>query len=215
MTARWLGVAALALVISACASDEDGNGGSGGSGGSGASGGSTGGTTSSGTGGGPSGPVCPPGEPSDGADCATDHLGLSCEYDQGPIVTCRGMYSCTSGQWSLLAPGCSSVVGSPPDCPADPPSGSCPSPDAQELCIYADGTHCGCSNCLGGPCGGPAEWVCGTPPGGDCPATAPNFGQACSQEGAECTYGACALGTQAQRNCMGGIWLNFGVPCPE
>jgi hypothetical protein len=216
MTHRWIGWVAVVSVLLACSSEETSNGGSGGSGASGASGGggSGGATTSSGTGG-SSVPVCPPTEPVDGSQCDPEHVGLSCEYDEGPVVICRGYYTCGGGTWAGLFPGCSSEVPAAANCPAEPPSGTCTLPEGLELCTYADGTHCGCSNCLGGPCGGPAEWVCAPPPGGGCPATAPNFGQPCSTEGLQCSYGSCALGTQGQRNCQGGIWLNAGVPCPE
>jgi hypothetical protein len=203
-----------ALALGACSSDVLFGGGSGGAGGAGGgaagAAGEGGSTTSTGTGG--MRDACPKEEPRDGGACMK--VGQKCEYGDGPLVYCRPSYECTLlGQWK----GSFVMCNPHPDqtgCPASKPvhMGACPL-DGQ-LCLYG-ATQCGCTSCWGGPCGGEPQWLCVDPPGNGCPEEAPNFGQACSPEGLQCSYGACGIGSQAQRNCTGGVWVDQVVPCPE
>ncbi len=216
------GAAVVALGLWACGSevtDIGGGGSGGGTGGSTSTSSGTGGTTStsssssSGSGGGEQ-TGCPATEPTEGSGC--DDPGLLCEYDDGPIISCRGWMECgTDGLWFVMGPYCDSWPPPAVNCPSSPPpAGPCDENQNGAICLYPDDTQCGCTNCLGGPCGGQPQWVCVPPPGGGCPSAAPNFGQPCSPEGLECFYGSCSLGTQGERDCVNGVWVNVEVACP-
>jgi hypothetical protein len=154
---------------------------------------------------------CPSEPPPDGAACSPP--GLFCEVEGGIIVECRATATCTTDGWLNQAPGCSSTPPPDPKCPMMEPSGACDVATDPSLCVYGDDV-CGCSDCLGGPCGGQAEWVCVTPPRQPCPATPPKIGNPCPDEGASCIYGSCSLTYLAGRVCQGGLWADDGVACP-
>jgi len=154
---------------------------------------------------------CPSSPPPDGSAC--DPPGLFCEVDDGPVVQCRATATCTNDGWLNQAPGCTSTPPPDPTCPGMEPSGACDTSKDPSLCLYGDDV-CGCSDCLGGPCGGNAAWVCASAPPAPCPATAPKIGQLCSIEGTSCVYGSCALTVLAGRKCVQGSWVDDGVACP-
>ncbi len=213
----WFLVASAALGLWACGNDVtvfgDGSSGSSTSTSSG-TGGWTTTSTSSGGGSGGGATVCPATSPAHGSQC--DDPGLMCEYDDGPILGCRGWMECgTDGLWFVMDPNCTSWPPPAVQCPPEPlPPGPCSEEQNGTICLYPDDTQCGCTNCLGGPCGGQPQWICVPPPGGGCPSAAPTFGQPCSPEGLECLYGSCALGTQGERDCDGGVWVDVEIMCP-
>lgn len=156
---------------------------------------------------------CPTEPPPDGTACA--QVGLVCETEEGVILVCRSRTTCTADGWQTIAPGCSSEPIVDPNCPAAVPSGNCDVMADPSLCLYPE-TFCGCSNCLGGPCGGDAQWVCAMPPAAPCPELAPKLGAPCADEGQSCVYGACPLGgTSGGRTCLNGVWTEDIVACPE
>jgi hypothetical protein len=76
-------------------------------------------------------------------------------------------------------------------------------------CAYAEG-QCNCTGTV--PVAGPKpEWQCSTPADG-CPEPRPRIGDACSQPGLACDYGACSGGIGLQ--CTDGYWQREIVPCP-
>ena len=142
-------------------------------------------------------------------------VGLVCEVDEGIVIVCRARAQCTVKGWQTQAPGCSSEPLVDPGCPAAQPSSNCDVAVDPALCVYGT-AFCGCTNCLGGPCGGQAEWVCAAPPAAPCPEIAPKLGAACEAEGTACVYGACPLGgTSGGRTCLGGVWTEDIVACPQ
>jgi hypothetical protein len=161
--------------------------------------------------------ACPATTPDDGTAC--DPLGLICETEDGIVLVCRERTTCTANGWMKNVTGCSSYPKPNPACPAAPPAGQCdaiPDPTADpSLCEIGD-TFCGCSNCLGGPCGDQGEWVCAAPPMLPCPIIAPKLGAPCTEETLKCVYGACPLGgTTGGRTCTSGVWTEDIVPCPS
>jgi len=153
---------------------------------------------------------CPATQPFSGP-CSP--VGLECGYGDDPRPGCRPVAKCTSSGWS------SGVGACPP-----PPTTTCPTTlaDAEgkactvigAYCTYGERT-CGCGNCFGGPCGTDAKWVC-DPKNDDpaCPAKLPNLGVACTKAGSKCTYGSCAVGNIAGRECKGGVWVDVPMACP-
>ena len=157
--------------------------------------------------------ACPTTQPADGDPCPA--VGIACELDEGIVIVCRARTQCTPDGWLTVAPGCSSDPLPDAGCPATEPTGACDVAVDPGLCTYGDG-FCGCSDCLGGPCGGQAEWRCAEPPAAPCPAIAPKLGAPCSEEGLECLYGSCPLGgTSGGRTCSLGMWVEEIVACPE
>lgn len=158
---------------------------------------------------------CPTSMPADGAACPQE--GLICEVDEGPILVCRARVVCQVGGagWKNVAPGCSSFLPTDTDCATPPPTGACDMANDPPLCATPD-AFCGCSNCLNGPCGGPAEWVCAALPAAPCPPEAAKLGETCAMEGLKCVYGACPLGgTSGGRSCYKGLWIEDIVNCPK
>ena len=136
---------------------------------------------------------------------------LQCWYGDDPRPYCRVQATCQQGLWMVAMPKC---AGPSDVCPADPnnpPDGVC-STGAAMFCIYGEGYACDCE-WYGGPPptdGGFAEqWACFGPPGGGCPALAPNAGQACSMpSGQQCLYGpTCSSMYMA---CQNGYWILAG-----
>lgn len=187
----------------------DGGGGGGVVGGSGSGGDGQGG---GGSGGAVPGSGCPATTPADGQTC--EPIDLVCEYDEGFVLECRPKTTCTSAGWETLSPNCSSDPPPDIDCPANQPTGDCDEGADPSLCVYGNEVVCGCSNCLGGPCGGQAQWVCAPPPAAPCPPVAPLLGAACSDEAVSCTYGSCFLSLIGGRTCTDGIWVDDDVACP-
>lgn len=157
--------------------------------------------------------LCPATAPDDGAPCPK--VNLVCELEDGPVLVCRARLTCTMNGWLTTAPGCSSEVTPDPKCPATAPMGACDTMTEPGLCELGD-TLCGCSDCLGGPCGGAAMWVCSQKPAAPCPATAPKLGTPCDADMLHCDYGACPLGgTPGGRICSEGLWTEQITACPE
>jgi hypothetical protein len=161
--------------------------------------------------------ACPTAAPDDGTMC--EPVGLVCETEDGIVLVCRERVTCTMDGWKKLVTGCKSDPEANPACPNTPPAGACdaiadPTADPS-LCEFSD-TFCGCSNCLGGPCGGQGEWVCAEAPKAPCPAIAPKLGAPCTEDALKCVYGACPLGgTTGGRTCTGGLWTEDIVQCPQ
>lgn len=155
---------------------------------------------------------CPLSLPEFQSACATPDL--QCEYDDGIVLACRTRAVCGADGWDILQPNCMSDPPPDPACLPTQPSGACTVESDPFLCVYG-ATACGCTNCLGGPCGGDAMWVCAPPPEAPCPEIAPRIGRECENEGLFCTYGTCALGSiTGGRQCAGGIWTEEGIACP-
>jgi hypothetical protein len=156
---------------------------------------------------------CPTEVPPEGGACPA--LSLVCELDDGVVVSCRTRVTCTDAGWSVQSPNCPSDPPPDPNCPPSPPQGDCAVATDPGLCAYDESTLCGCSDCLGGPCGGQAQWVCAPAPEPPCPAIAPRLGDPCADEALICQYGSCAIGqVLAGRRCDGGLWIDEGIPCP-
>lgn len=188
-----------------------GGAGSGGSSGAGGSGGSGGAAGDGGAGGGAM-TDCPAQPPSGGV-CTKD--GLQCSYGTSIDPECRALWSCSGGSWA----------GTGAMCPQPPPSicGNAPPMDGTvcatngDVCTYAPGTICVCTNCLGGPCqAGAPKWHCAPPPTtAGCPTIAPNVGTACDAEGLACTYGNPCSGSGAHAVCKSGAWVWDQVVCAQ
>jgi hypothetical protein len=181
--------------------------------------GSDGGSGTDSGGGGSGG--CPSAEPSAGGTCQTP--GIECEYGTNPNPSCNALFRC-------MAPD-------QPDCAAGQciwgtasAGGSCTAPDAGAACAatyatvpvnqqctpqglacaYAQGS-CYCSLGAGPVSMGPPKWLCVATPAG-CPGPRPNIGEACSEPGLSCDYGACLGGVELA--CQNGQWQEQAVPCP-
>ncbi len=75
-------------------------------------------------------------------------------------------------------------------------------------CAYQQG-QCNCAPMV--PVGGPNPiWQCSSPQG--CPEPRPRLGDACTQTGQSCDYGACTGGVAVV--CKDGYWQQAFVPCP-
>jgi hypothetical protein len=159
---------------------------------------------------------CPAQPPADGASCS--HEGLACSWgDDVRGDDCRTGASCTSSHWQVTVP-------STAECPPFSDSGACPSDTSgacteNTTCAMANGIQCRCVSCRPNaaicPVGPPA-WYCPMPEtvAGCPPTTEPNFGIACTAEGAVCTYFSFMCG-QRERICSHGIWTPGQViGCP-
>ena len=156
---------------------------------------------------------CPVAQPSEGDACTRE--GLACGYGDDPRVECRPVATCTSAQWTIDTPSCSTLP--PVTCPAtrEAASGADCTPDGA-YCDY-DGLACQCTNCTDGPavmCSGPTVWHCDAPNADpQCPAAIPRLGDACDKPAQMCIYG-CASGMS--RTCTDGVWVSSSSPggCP-
>jgi hypothetical protein len=185
-----------------------GKGGSGGagSGGKGGSGGASSGGTSGTGGGGPS--MCPPNAPAAGSVCS--FMG-HCSYGTHPLQRCRDVYACDGVRWQLTQ---DASCATPPSCE------SLPTPPVINAECLPEGVECqGANNlyCLCAPscitfCTAPI-WHCFGAPG-DCPAVLPNRGQPCNVN-LSCVYGSCATQTGVQAICENGVWVWYGLVCPQ
>lgn len=168
---------------------------------------------------------CPPSPPVHGSACTPPETGggfdmdfAHCSWGDDPRVECRITALCESsgtgsGSWQVTPT--MTYCSTPPlpaDCPSLPPSGVCANGDP--ACWYGDGTHCFCSECLGGSeypsCQviSPPQWACQSPPAG-CPATTPQAGTACIEPGLDCSP-RCDL----QVICDAGVWQWKVASCP-
>jgi hypothetical protein len=224
--ATWSVLAWTALLATGCGGGVAGVGSPGSDSGTGGDGGprpdsgtSADGSGSDSGGGGSSG--CPGAEPSTGGTCQSP--GIECEYGSNPNPNCNALFRC-------MAPD-------QPNCAAgqclweqDTSGGICPAPDAGAVCAatyaavpmnqqctpeglacaYAQGT-CYCSLGPGPVSAGPPKWYCIATPAG-CPGPRPQIGEACSQAGLSCDYGACLGGVELE--CVDGQWQEQEVPCP-
>ncbi len=183
-----------------------------------------------GQGGGDAGPnrreLCQATPPASGSVCAPPAasgpgMGSSarahCSWGDDPRPQCRTLALCEKeGTWSVTepAPDCTKSPPLPAACgdSAPTPGTSCEGKPAE--CWFPDGMHCWCSECAGGSSypvcqlADPPEWACNTPIKG-CPATLPQAGTACSEEGQNCGE-SCDLAIR----CTGGFWVWQQDPCP-
>ena len=154
---------------------------------------------------------CPSIAPVPGAACSD--LGVQCEYGANVQQGCNEFLVCARDVWVVFVP--SGICGGPgpgQSCPAaytPTLSGSDCSSDGGSVtfaCAYPQGT-CYCQST---PNQRALGWICvAAPPG--CPATPPESGQSCSQEGLRCDYGFCYGG--ASLVCASSIWNNSGGTC--
>ncbi len=159
---------------------------------------------------------CPTSAPSGGAPCPKP--GLSCEYGDSVVASCRTRATCSPGGWQVLTPKCQPTHPAGQDgCPSSvAASGSLCDPKLEgQVCDMGGGASCLCGSCLGGPCSANARWGCASPPVAPCPPAAPNAGQPCQPEGLACSYGVSCSSTGARKVCGGaGLWVNEDVACP-
>jgi hypothetical protein len=180
---------------------------------------------------------CPIALPTAGAPC--QQILTECEYGgDGPLRLCSTVARCdvasgtTAGTWDVALPA-STCVGTQAQnsagCPASfgaLASGSaCPASEgiSAGTCVYPEGL-CACETCTeiedGGALGpSKPEWACDPYPApvGNCPATKPALGSACSVEGQECQYGnGCGSPLVFSAvGCQDGSWsqLAVGLDC--
>jgi hypothetical protein len=153
--------------------------------------------------------TCPTLVPAMGDTCKFE--GLTCGWGDDPRGDlCRTVATCVSGQWQVKGPATQF-------CPALQDAGACPSDTTaactlNTTCQLNSGGACRCTNCLPDEpvcLITPPGWYCPTPvafAGTGCPLGEPNFGTACGNEGAECSYYAFNC-NQATRVCSGGVWI--------
>ncbi len=141
---------------------------------------------------------CPTAQPAFGAACTIE--GLQCQYASGcPAAT---LAKCASGKWDVQIPDCPAPA---PTCPTTMPTANTACPKVGLECAYGEDPrpqcrpHASCSN---------SGWqipigLCAPAPTLTCPTTAAAAAnQACSAEGAYCTYpsgAVCGCG-----GCLGG-----------
>lgn len=179
-----------------------GGGSSSGSGSGGSSGSGSGGGSSSGGGVSP----CPPTPPGSGTACTTN--GAACEYGTNPNPACNEIVDCMSGTWEGSGMGMQCPTGTCPASYADVPQGQTCMPSGLD-CSYPQG-QCNCSFTSPSGTGTMPTWHCFTPQG--CPEPRPRLGDACTQEGLSCDYGACTGGIS--ETCAGGFWTWTMTACP-
>ena len=148
---------------------------------------------------------CPLIEPIPNDYCA--HWGMRCEYGDDPRPQCRKRFACLAAGpdptvWVQFLPEKPCDAINSDACPDAPPGPNLCFPNGT-LCLYPDGTQCGCQQ----------TWLCSPPPGAQCPTIAPNFGTFCATEGLTCTYGDCAFGTAMVRYCSSGVWYDWSSGC--
>ena len=181
----------FAAALAACGSSVDTNTG----------GTNTGGSASAG---------CPAAAPV-GGTCTAAQQGLRCTYGTDVRPECRTDYTCTSGGWATTKNFCASAI----DCGANAPTqgAAC---STEGVCVIGS-EICVCGSCWAGPCSTSPTWGCAQPPTtAGCPATVPNDGTACTQEGLSCNYGLVCAGSGAVVDCKSGRWTwNQTIACPD
>jgi hypothetical protein len=154
---------------------------------------------------------CPKSAPRAGSTCSD--ASLLCSYGTDPRFGCRDILACDSGTWTAVGDACSKTE---PTCPRTAPKpedggvDTCSSADLGLSCVYAHEAYT-CAPCQGNLCFTSNRWLTQSLPTA-CPATVPNFGQACTApSGTRCNYNTCAsdgaddLG--AAVTCTGGFWM--------
>ena len=129
-------------------------------------------------------PACPPLPPSVGDGCEVERL--RCSYGAGH-PECHTYFDCLGGTWqaTIGAPGVGACV-QPTNCPSEPSSRERCAFETSVPCEYP-GQSCVCYARWGGPVG---NWLCYGPPRDvKCPATLPNLGEGCAEQGVACSYG--------------------------
>jgi hypothetical protein len=151
---------------------------------------------------------CPASAPRPDSACGT--ASLLCSYGSDPRFGCRDVLSCNSGKWASVGDTCSKVV---PTCPraalrSDGGLDACTGAELGLTCVYADEAYT-CAPCEGNLCRAESYWQTQSLPTA-CPASVPNFGQACTSPGARCNYNTCAndgaANYGAAMTCTTGFW---------
>jgi hypothetical protein len=153
--------------------------------------------------------TCPTSAPTAGTSCASDGVGLECEYGTSWYVHCDAVFVCgDAGTWTG---GTIATCPNAGNCPSDPSAAESCTPVVGP-CDYSD-RHCECATQCGGPCCGSGyNWACFIPSKTGCPFPRPNIGTACSNEGKSCQYGTCCTGSLL--TCTGGLWREDVCPVP-
>jgi hypothetical protein len=158
--------------------------------------------------------VCPVDPPQAGGACQAE--GTACEYGEDVRPGCRPRATCTGGLWDVQQPKCPATPGQGESgCPADINANGSVCIQQGLVCALAAGSICECTACLGGPCSNVAHWGCVAAPATPCPAVAPDLGQPCMPEGAECSYGVFCSQTNTVRKCDKGLWTEESFACPQ
>jgi hypothetical protein len=141
---------------------------------------------------------------------------IHCTWGSDPRPECRTKATCRDvGGWQVTESDdvvCAEPA-LPPSCPANRPNDGTVCSD-EGPCWYPDGPSCFCSPCVNGSeyplCQpiDPPEWACRVPPAG-CPATLPQAGSACDQEGL-----SCGPDCEISITCEDGIWRWATGMCP-
>lgn len=138
--------------------------------------------------------------------------GLVCSYGVDSRPSCREIFTCSQGAWSIGISNCAAVE----DClslPTGPVVGNaCPTPN--EYCEYSSHLTCACTPCSGVDCKASYEWTCLPPPPSPCPAVPPDEGQPCeSVKGNQCTYAFCGVPEYVIATCSSKVWSWQFPPC--
>lgn len=153
---------------------------------------------------------CPPVPPDTTAACKD---GTSCTYGSDVRPACRTQFTCTMGTWSVVTPSCAPATPCSTESPAPITGGACGV--ANDFCVNADQTNCGCTFCQAPPCAGTDTWKCTTAEPTSCPPVLPNLGQACTGT-ASCTYGNCSSPNAATiAQCTKGSWTWTTAICEQ
>jgi hypothetical protein len=175
-------------------------------------------------------PVCPAVPPPDLAPCSARN-GEVCTFGDSVSPECRTKVLCYKPDDFAFLGGHAEVTTLPceasPACPTSKPAEGDPCAQEGAVCEYPGaGAVCACVPCSSTGCdASPSQWQCAAPPGGPCPALAPNQGVACTAADLECLYGSCGtirpdagkagvLGPVVA-TCNEGIWKWAYAECPE
>ena len=153
--------------------------------------------------------ACPPQPPVTDVPCKS---GLVCSYGTDSRPSCREVYTCSQGGWSVALSKCPAVQ----DClalPTSPVVGNpCPTPG--EYCEFSSHLTCACTPCSNTSCVSTYEWTCMPPPPSPCPAVPPDEGQPCeSVKGNQCSYAFCGVPEYVFATCSSKIWSWQFPPC--
>ncbi len=152
-------------------------------------------------------PICPLQEPQVGEACSVPDL--LCSYGDAPTPRCRGYYQCENGSWTEDAALNNFPCLANADCPATAANVSqCTLENTGIPCAYPD-QLCYCASGKNKQTGAPGYWNCyGAPVNQDCPATLPNIGEGCAEQGLECHYAVdgCTAPPHSTVFCRDGAW---------
>ncbi|HEX4473850.1 MAG TPA: hypothetical protein VH142_02165 [Polyangiaceae bacterium] len=153
--------------------------------------------------------ACPPQPPATDVSCRS---GLVCSYGVDSRPSCREVYTCSQGSWSVAISKCVEV----PDClslPTSPLVGN-PCPTANQYCEFSSHLTCACTPCTGIDCPSSYTWDCLPPPSSPCPAVPPDEGQPCdSVKGNQCSYAFCGVPEYVIATCSSKTWSWDFPPC--